>query len=80
MSLGFRREVRGRDIHWGTVKTEMVFKTKKLEAVVGVERKKRGQDQNSKELQCFKATRGQTDSGGPAKRTEKEGGKKNITP
>lgn len=52
MSLGFRREVRGRDIHGGTVKTEMVFKTKKLEAVVGVERKKRGQDQNSKELQC----------------------------
>lgn len=40
MSLGFRREVRGRDIHWGIVETEMVFKAKKLEAVVGVERKK----------------------------------------
>lgn len=40
MSLGFRREVRGRAIHWGIVETEMVFKAKKLEAVVGVERKK----------------------------------------
>lgn len=40
MSLGFRRAVRGRDTHWGIVKTEMVFKAQKLEAVVGVERKK----------------------------------------
>lgn len=41
MSLGFRRQVRVRDTHWGIVKIEMVFKAKKLEAVVNVDREKK---------------------------------------
>lgn len=41
MSLGFRRQVRVRDIHWGIVKIEMVFKAKTLEVVVNVDREKK---------------------------------------
>lgn len=54
----------------------MVFKARKLEAVVSVDReKKRVQEQNSKELQCFKAIRGQKGEN-QQKGTEKEGGEK----
>lgn len=40
MSLGFRREIRVKDTHWGIFKTKMGFKAKKLEAIVSVENKR----------------------------------------
>ena len=38
MSLRLRREGRVREIHWRIAKTEMVFKAKKLKAVLSIDR------------------------------------------
>lgn len=73
LSLGFRREIRGKGTHRGIFKAKMTFKAKKLQATVSVENKGI-QDRNS----VFHGHRRSERQQRTSTRTEREGDKQKI--